>query len=71
MTAPLILVLSPFQEQLKLKIKITDIRENQRDEDNEVNYLHMKAFFYRNDQSGAKKRFQNKEIRYLRIVTNS
>ena len=24
---------------------MTDIRENQRDEDNEVNYLHMKSFF--------------------------
>ena len=23
---------------------MTDIRENQRDEDNEINYLHMKAF---------------------------
>ena len=44
MTAPVILVLSSFQEKLKLKVKMTDIRENQRDEDNEVNYLHMKAF---------------------------
>ena len=44
MTAPVILVLSPFQEKLKLKVKMTDIREKQRDEDNEVNYLHMKAF---------------------------
>ena len=49
MTAPVILVLSPFQEKLKLKIKETDIRENPRDEDNEVDYLHMKVFFfYRN-----------------------
>ena len=71
MTAPVILVLSPFQEKLKLKIKITDIRENQRDEDNEINYLHMKAFCYRDNQSGEHQRCQNKEIRYLCIVTNS
>ena len=44
MTASVILALSPLQEKLILKIKMTDIRENQRDEDNEVNYLHMKAF---------------------------
>ena len=44
MTTPVILVLCLFQEKLKLKIEMIDIHKNHRDEDNEVNYLHMKAF---------------------------